>query len=98
MSLVKTLRNCISSDLAAKSATHKPIALEWSQFEVLARIIELQSSLQADVTLHLSHNGCLPALAVSALQQRHTRTLPTEKSKEAEKEGRVGTFYCPFLF
>ena len=97
-SLVKTLRNCISSDLEAESATHTSIALEWSQFEILPRICELQTILQAPVNLHLSPSGCLPALAVSSLQQRYTGTHPIKKSKEAEKERRGGTFYSPFLF
>lgn len=91
MSLLKSPRNCISNNITAKFATQETIALEWSQFEILAGIFELQPSLKAVVTCICLTVGCLPL--VSVLAQRHTRTLPTEKNEEAKKKERGGPFY-----
>lgn len=91
MSLLKSLRKCISSNNTANFATQEPRAFEWSQFEILARILGTQSSLKADITCIYLTVDCPPA--TSALHQRHARTLPTDKGDEAQKEERGGTFY-----
>lgn len=92
MSQLKSLRNYISSNPAAKSAIQKSIACEWSQFEILARMFELRPSLKVDVTLCLPHSGLSPSTG-SLCPAAETHEDPPNRKGQEGKEEREGTFY-----